>query len=162
MRRLFLNMNTLMLAVALFLTSASFAQSRWCVVDAEKPNAPVALMSNVACLLTNDWTEQLTLMCKDGSLHGGFKSISFRQFDLSAVRLPEAQEGTALLASPVSEQLTLTGCKAGTTIHVYHLSGRELYKLETKEGKTEIQVGNLPAGVYLLRVGETTIKFMKK
>lgn len=151
--------------VLLLLTCALSVQAqttRWCVVDTDHPDEPVALMSNVAYLLVSDWNDQFAIVCKDGTLCPGLQSISFRQLDVTAVGQPKVQDSPAVLADAASHMLTLSGLKAGTPVQVYNAAGHLLRTLKAAEGKTEITLEALPSGVYLLKAGETTIKFLKK
>ena len=128
----------------------------------DRPDVPVAVMDNVACLLSNDWNAELTVMCKDGTLCGGLSGITFRQFDVTAIsNTQQPTPDIQLYANPVGCELVLAGCKAGTPIHIYNMEGRLLQSLQAVEGKTIVSTDQLPVGIYLLKVGDTTMKFFR-
>ena len=63
---------------------------------------------------------------------------------------------------PETRTLTVSGCQAGLPVHIYNMSGSEQVSLTTTESATQIAVGHLPQGIYLLQVGSTTVKFQKR
>ena len=62
----------------------------------------------------------------------------------------------------VDGQLHLSGLKAGALIHVLDTAGRVQARAKAAEGETVLDVNNLNSGVYMVRVGNQVIKFMKK
>ena len=141
---------------------AAQSQGRWYIVDASKPDIPVAAMADIAFLMTSDWDDNIAVVCKDGTLSGRVASMTFRQFDPTNVLLPKAGQEPANYTGLIEQKIKLSNCTAGTTIMVYSLNGSKLLSQTAKEGKTEVWVGDLQKGVYLLKVGDVTIKFTKK
>ena len=66
------------------------------------------------------------------------------------------------LQTPISEQMTISGCGDATQAIVYALDGKQVAAAAVANGVTTIYVGQLPAGVYVLRVGNKALKFTKK
>lgn len=62
----------------------------------------------------------------------------------------------------VGGQLHLSGLKDGAAIQVLDTAGKVQVKARTSEGETVVDVNHLQRGVYMVRVGEQVIKFMKK
>ena len=154
-------LTTLLLSVLSALGATAQDEGRWSIVDATKPDVAVASMDDVAFLMTSDWDDNLAVVCKDGTLHGGLTAVAFRQLGQTAVSRPVTNKEPALYKSLVGQTVVLTNCKAGTPVTVYSLNGLKLLSLTAAEGKTEVAVGDLTDGVYLLKVGEVTIKFQK-
>lgn len=144
------------------LGAAAQGQARWYVVDASKPDIPVAAMADIAFLMTSDWEEGIAVISKDGSLSDRLAAITFRQFETTDVKSLKTESQPATYTGLVQQKIVLSNCTAGTAILVYHLNGTKLLTQTASEGKTEIEVGDLPKGVYLLKVGDVTIKFTKK
>ena len=59
-------------------------------------------------------------------------------------------------------QITISHAKAGTTVQVLSLSGVTLCSQNLKEGANIINVSTLQSGTYILKVGDTNIKFIKR
>ena len=85
--------------------------------------------------------------------------------------LPQTQTGIAnikvessifVFPNPVKEKLTVNGVKKGTLIGLYDLSGGLLQTIPAEENSTNINVSALQQGVFFLRAGEQTIKFIKQ
>ena len=66
------------------------------------------------------------------------------------------------LLTPVSTQLSLSGCGDASSAIVYGLDGIQVASAEVTGGTTTILVGQLPAGVYIVKVGNKALKFTKK
>lgn len=156
-------MRLLISCLFLFVSTMLHAQVRWCIVDTNFPEKPLAAMSQVAYLLTNDYNDQLCLVCKDGTVHAGLQGVTFRQLDMTAVRpVRDPADEPSLYADPVGQSLTVSGCRAGLRLQIIDMSGSERLSQMTSDGRTTIDVSRLPSGVYLLNVDETTIKFLKR
>ena len=66
------------------------------------------------------------------------------------------------LMSPISSQMTISGCGAATEAVLYAADGRMVGKAPVSNGVTTVQVGHLNRGVYFVKVGKKSLKFMKK
>ena len=66
------------------------------------------------------------------------------------------------LMSPISSQMTISGCGAAVEAELYAADGRMVGKAPVSNGVTTVQVGHLNRGVYFVKVGMKSLKFMKK
>ena len=66
------------------------------------------------------------------------------------------------LQTPVSEQMQISGCGNASVAIVYALDGKEQAQAPVANGCTTVYVGHLTPGVYVLRVGNKAMKFIKK
>lgn len=151
---------TLLLAVLSALGATAQTQNRWYIVDASKPEVPLAVMAEVAFLMTSDWDEGITIVNKNGTLSSPLTTITFRQLDPTTIATPEQNRPT-LYSGLVGQTIVLSNCKAGTPVAVFSLKGEKLCSQTACDGKTEVNVGDLAEGIYLLKVGDITIKFRK-
>ena len=71
-------------------------------------------------------------------------------------------EENLVLTSPISSQMTLSGCGAAVEAELYAADGRMVGKAPVSNGVTTVQVGHLNRGVYFVKVGKKSLKFMKK
>ena len=139
---------------------ALMAQTRWCITDKSRQETPLAEMALGAYLLSNDYHDSIAVVCKDGTLYQ-VAGVAFGQFDLTAIQEAAVCPATLLQLRSNAQTLTLSGCEPQQTVTLRDMSGRTVKSLKTSERQTEIPVGNLPAGIYLLTVGNTTLKFQK-
>lgn len=84
--------------------------------------------------------------------------------DISGIDAPMATVSNEQLTlmTPVSEKLALSGCGDATRAVVYGLNGTEKAQAGVANGATTVEVGHLPAGVYIVKVGHKSLKFTKK
>lgn len=66
------------------------------------------------------------------------------------------------LTTPISSQMTISGCGAAVEAELYAADGRMVGKAPVSNGVTTVQVGHLTRGVYFVKVGKKSLKFMKK
>ena len=66
------------------------------------------------------------------------------------------------LLTPVHSLLSLSGCGDAKTAVVYSMNGMQVGGAAVEGGHTNIDVADLPAGVYVVKVGKKALKFTKK
>ena len=61
------------------------------------------------------------------------------------------------------EQMNFDGLADGTLLEVYTLDGKKLQEQKARSGqRTVVSFANRPAGTYIVKVGDTTYKFLKQ
>jgi hypothetical protein len=60
-----------------------------------------------------------------------------------------------------SSSLQLRGCQSGTDITIYDVSGKTV-RQEVLPSDGTISIVGLPAGIYVLKAGSASVKFLKK
>ena len=70
----------------------------------------------------------------------------------STVGLDEQGGDITLYPNPVSDKLTVTTTEAITQIEVYNLVGALVYSKKDNAQKVEIPTGDLPSGMYFIRL----------
>ncbi|MDO4191206.1 MAG: T9SS type A sorting domain-containing protein [Bacteroidales bacterium] len=82
-------------------------------------------------------------------------------FDKTSTSLPEVTEsGLFLYPNPVDETLHIMGLQGHNTYTIYATDGRQLMQGTLNDGT--INVLQLRSGLYLIRIGNETIKFSKR
>lgn len=76
--------------------------------------------------------------------------------------LTTIKEEKLTLMTPISQQMTISGCGDATIAEVYSANGMKVGQAEVSNGVSTIVVGNLTRGVYVVKVGNKALKFMKK
>ena len=62
-----------------------------------------------------------------------------------------------------TDQMAFDGLPDGTTLDVYSLDGKKLFTKQALGGqRTVLSLASHPAGTYIVKVGDTTYKFMKR
>ena len=76
--------------------------------------------------------------------------------------LPILEEEKLELLTPVGYQLTLSGCGDAPRAELYSMNGSKVGTAAVQHGVTTLNVAELPAGVYVVKVGKKALKFVKK
>ena len=78
----------------------------------------------------------------------------------SAKTLPNEERLT--LQTQVSSQLQISGCGAATRAAVYSANGQLMLEAPVANGATTINVEQMARGVYIVKVGRKSLKFIKR
>lgn len=168
-RTLLINLNSnkimtkkllLLCAVVMMCVGRMAAQNEWHVVADNQYYVPV---SEVAYMLFTDDSEEFAIVKTDGEMMVGVSEVTFSQ------SVPESVEGVdaerlavTLFPNPVTSELRLQGLRENAQARVLSLDGALLIEATLTPNNGRIDVSALAAGVYLLQVNETTVKFLKK
>jgi len=60
------------------------------------------------------------------------------------------------------ERISLADLKPGTEVMVYDTNGRQLLTAKAGEGQAQVNIGNLPHGIYVVKAGGINFKFLKR
>ena len=75
---------------------------------------------------------------------------------------PIAQDEALELMTPVSQQMQISGCGNAKKAMVFATDGKKVAEASVLDGTATVQVGNLTSGVYIVKVGNKSLKFLKK
>ena len=150
----------LLCAVVMMCVGRMAAQNEWHVVADNQYYVPV---NEVAYMLFTDDSEEFAIVKTDGEMMVGVSEVTFSQ------SVPESVEGVdaerlavTLFPNPVTSELRLQGLRENAQARVLSLDGALLIEATLTPNNGRIDVSALAAGVYLLQVNETTVKFLKK
>ena len=147
-------------AIAMMCAGRMFAQDAWHLVADNEYYVPV---SEVAYILFTDDSEEFAVVKTDGGMMTGISEVTFSQ------SVPESVEGVdaerlavKLFPNPVANELRLQGLRETAQVRVMGLDGALLIEATLTPNNGRIDVSNLAAGIYMLQVNQTTVKFIKK
>jgi len=147
---------SLLFATLICITIAHADEKTWHIVtDDDK----AIELSAVSYLLAAS-TETFDIVCKDGSTISNVKGISVELRESTGIK--SVNNGDAMFSQVVGDQIYISHAKAGTTAEVLSLSGIIHVSQTLADGQNIINVSKLRSGTYILKVGETSIKFIKK
>lgn len=147
---------TFLLALLFSTTAVQAAEKTWHLIT-DKGDA--IELSNVSYLLAAS-TESFDIVCKDGTTISGVSGISLEEREPTGIK--PIKNGDAMLSQVVGDQIYISHAKAGTTAEVLSLSGTIHISQTMTDSQNVINVSKLRSGTYILKVGETSIKFIKK
>lgn len=136
-------------------SSVSAQDIQWCMIT---NNGSQVAMDRVSFLLASDASDSFFVVLTDGSVIEGVTQVEFKQLDLSAITPIQGGQAEVTISG---SSITIMGCQSGTPIQIYSLDGRQAAKSVADGNNATIDVSMLSCGVYILRVGDTSIKFRK-
>ena len=147
---------SLLFATLVCITISHAEEKTWHIVtDDDK----AIELSAVSYLLAAS-TETFDIVCKDGSTISNVKGISVELRESTGIK--SVNNGDAMFSQVVGDQIYISHAKVGTTAEVLSLSGIIHVSQTLADGQNVINVSKLRSGTYILKVGETSIKFIKK
>lgn len=148
-----------LLSLFFLLPAAAIAEQQWTITD---QRGAVFAIDSVTCLLASDTEEAFTIVLNNGTLQTGVTEVRVAKLDLDAISAVSAANPSLSVAIEAHSRLSLTGCAKGTPVRLYSVGG-QLLRTEKAEGQTTtVDVSSLQGGVYIVKVGDTAIKFSKK
>lgn len=152
MKKLF---TILLLSLALTLQAADKV---WCMVTDD--GTKIAL-SRIGFLLVSDQSDAFSVVCNDGEVIYQVASVSFAQGEPTGISSVSTEVQQTLKLNVASSSLQLRGCQSGTDITIYDVSGKTV-RQEVLPSDGTISIVGLPAGIYVLKAGSASVKFLKK
>ena len=150
------------LLFALFIACATVANAadlKWAMTTQKGESD---FMDEVGYILYSDGSSVMSIVKKNNTAIEDVTKVTFAQLDPSGISNVMADKSVTVLSRAVDSVLRISGCKDGLTASVVSASGAVVAQFTTNSGKTEIDVSSLSTGIYVLVVGNTSIKFIKK
>ena len=144
-----------LLSLALTLQAADKV---WCMVTDD--GTKIAL-SRIGFLLVSDQSDAFSVVCNDGEVIYQVASVSFAQGEPTGISSVSTEAQQTLQLNVASSSLQLRDCQPGTDITIYDVSGKTV-RQEVLPSDGTISIVGLPAGIYVLKAGSASVKFLKK
>ena len=120
-------------------------------------------LSNVAMLANIDANGKFEVVLHAGINYTGVDYVTFVVKNGGmGIETPREPVNTLILQTPVRFELKLSGCGDATDAVVYDLRGVKVAAAPVYNGTTTISVAHLPAALYIVRVGDKSLKFTKR
>ena len=130
-----------LLSLALTLQAADKV---WCMVTDD--GTKIAL-SRIGFLLASDQSDAFSIVCNDGEVIYQVASVSFAQGEPTGISSATTEAQQTLQLNVVSSSLQLSG---------------KTVRQEVLPSDGTISIVGLPAGIYVLKAGSASVKFLKK
>ena len=159
-----MNKKGFLLGVVLLMAGQLLTAQEWKIItlSADGSEATYAL-TNVQKIVfeENDDVATMTVKMKSGGDLSGVSSVSFA-FGQVGVEYLKPESSVFVYPNPVKTNLTVAGTDKNARINLLNLNGALLQSIITQDNTTEIDVSSLQQGLYLLQVGNQTVKFIKQ
>jgi hypothetical protein len=149
------------ISVLLLMTSLSVRASDpvWCLVTNTGVQIPLSNVSYI--FMDGNDAETFTIVPKTGSQISGVGKATVEQLDPTKISLPIMADGQPMLQVE-SNSICISGCEVGLPVAVYTVGGNTVLQGKTQSGSTVLDIVELPKGIYVLKVGNTSLKFSRK
>lgn len=109
-------------------------------------------------------TSTFSVLTKDGnSEKHDYDSVNRIEFGkTTGVTLPAKDVRLAVWPTVTSSILNVTGTEANDMIYVFSLSGTQEISVAASDDVNVIDVSGLPSGHYVVKAGNTSVRFIKK
>ena len=105
-------------------------------------------------------TETFDIVLKDGSVVNSVSGIELKEMESSGIS-PAVNED-AVFSQVVDGEIIISSPPAGFEAKIYSYSGTLLISQKLTSGQNVINVSELSAGTYILNIGKTNVKFIKR
>ncbi len=154
----------LLFGCALLALSASsvMAQSEepvWHMTTDSQQYIPLA---EVEYLMFVDNSELFSIVKSNGDIITEVRYVGFDNIPLAVEEIGNDCIDIAIFPNPVVSEIRLQGLKSNSKAQVFSLDGATLMETIVTPQQASINVSSLATGIYMLKVNETTVKFIKK
>ncbi len=147
----------ILLALATTSLKAQTATEWTLVITGE---ATKVAIKDIAFLLADDYAPAFNIVCNNGTVIPAVESAEIRQGNPSAIVTARQSANPAIRFS--GNWLTVSGIADGTQAAILDATGRQRANATACGTQAMLPLGNLAAGIYILQVGKTTVKFIKR
>lgn len=154
------------LAAALFAVGAVFyaqaqdASEVWYIETDTQESVP---MYDVSFLLAADDNIYFSIVAKDNHVYDNITRATFSKHSESGgVGNVKACDRLAVYPTVVNRMLNISGCKQDTKVAVISLAGEVCLEAVASDDNTALDVSGLVSGAYILKVGDQSVKFIKR
>lgn len=117
-------------------------------------------MYHVTCLLAPDGAETFAVLMDDNTLYDGVSKVTFARSVPAGIDNVASDKEISVLTDMATNSLSVTGAQ-GKTADIFDANGRLLIK-QSLSATDKIDVSALASGMYMLKIGGATVKFIKK
>ncbi len=125
-------------------------------------NGQKVALANVSFFLAADNDSLFTIVLKEGDAVEGVRRATVSQGTPTAVSTLRPSTSEVKLSGVVSGELSLSGVDSSAKIEVYSTNGSRQNVSVARGSETVVNVRSLQPGLYILKVGRQSVKFIKK
>ena len=160
MKKNIISFRNLLFAVVMFINLPMVADDGGMIVFQDEYGVEQQIpMANVGSLVAIDDAYDFTILSTSGDvLAEGVLKVSFLPNSSTGIKSIKSSDN--MIARTASDKLALIGVKG--EVAIYNAAGILQTQVTATSSETIIIISHLPSGVYIVKVGTQTFKFMKK
>ncbi len=148
--------------ISLFLFVCMIAVQSEAAVSIMKTNTGKTVkIEDVGFLLGSDSDDTFAIVIKNGETIDGVESVTF-SITLDVISPIGEPENVKIYNKAVTNILRVNNLKVGSQVLITGVDGKVLLNMTADENEMSISVADFVPGCYVLVVGDTSIKFVKK
>ena len=154
---------SLLMTCAMLWPSSMMADDmKWYLIAHDADGYATAFaMDDVGSLVAIDDAYDFTVLDTSGNvLAERILKVTFRHGEEGEDAVKSIKQPVDVISKQVKDKLTIIGVKGLVTI--YDVAGKKCSQVEAQGGETIVNVSNLSAGIYVVKTGKQTFKFIKK
>lgn len=144
------------LAIAFVLPQCLMAAPNWDIVTDTNRKIP---LSEVAAFIASSDETLFAVVSTDGSVINDVKYVTLEEQSNS---IGNIRQGATVNFVQTDSKLAISNCKDNSDITVSSIEGKTIWHGTAKNGKAEIDISNTENGIYILKIGKTSLKVIKK
>lgn len=118
-------------------------------------------MKDVGFFVASDMSDLFSIVLNDSTVVEGVSSVTFVNTTVGIQTVNKSELGK-VLCQQVENTLRVSGISSDATIDICNAAGITVLRTNGHDGEAQVNVSSLPTGTYILRVGTTAVKFIKK
>lgn len=120
----------------------------------------IVKLSDVNYILETDGAKTFSIVCTSGTVND-VTSVTFIKTTAAGVATPSVAK-SGMIANQIGNELIIIGASSNTSVCIYSVSGAKEKEDRISNNETHIDVSGLASGVHVLKVGNNSVKFLKK
>jgi hypothetical protein len=143
----------------LFSLTVSAADEFWAM---KTQTGELVKLSDVSYILETDGAKTFSIVCSSSTIND-VTGVTFVKTTAAGITSTAvSKEENQIISNQIGNELILIGASLGAPISVFSLSGAKEMNDKVSGQETHINVSNLVKGIHVLKVGNTSVKFLKK
>lgn len=110
--------------------------------------------------------ESITFDGDNAILHFSDGTQSSHDMSTLEILFPEIstliESNSYILSQMVHDQLVIDNCAGNQLVCIFDMAGRLMHQMRSEEGMFSIDVNHMNAGVYILKIGNEAVRFIKQ
>ncbi len=119
-------------------------------------------ISDVSYILQTDGAKTFSVVTTEATIND-VTSITFVKTTATGITtVPAGSTSDNIVSNLIGNELIIIGAQAGAAIGIYDTGGAVMRTARAGSQETHIDVNGLKSGIYILKVGDSSVKFYKK
>lgn len=155
-----INFRLLLFFLIVTISTRVLAETEWVLVADGRETMP---MDSVVCLVSSDTTDRMLIVGKHRTITNIAK-VWFEEAEQTAVHSVKRQSNANINIICANNTVFVSGLNSATNMQIYTTDGQivRTQYLTPVDGTIKVHIDNLAPAIYILRIGDYSVKVLKK